>query len=74
MIVSPRSPSWPAIFALNVPVGIVTWWAARERLAADEPLAGRAAPDLGASALLAGAVAAMATGIVQAGEQGGVRG
>ena len=73
VIVSPRSP-WPAIFALNVPVGIVTWWAARERLAADEPLAGRAAPDLGASALLAGAVAAMATGIVQAGEQGGVRG
>ena len=65
--------SWPAIFALNVPVGVITWWTARERLAADEPLASRAAPDLGASVVLAGAVAAMAAGIVRAGEDVGGR-
>ncbi len=65
--------SWPAIFALNLPVGIVTWLAARKRLRADEPLAGRASPDLGGSAVLAVAVAAMAAGIVRAGEEVGGR-
>ncbi len=57
--------SWPWIFLINLPIGIVTWWLARSYFVESTSPETAARPDLLGIALLVAGVGALALGIVK---------
>jgi NTE family protein len=57
--------SWRLVFLINIPVGIVVWYLARNRLVESRAPGTRAAPDMVGAALLAASIGLLSLGIVQ---------
>lgn len=57
--------SWPWIFLINLPIGLVTWWLARSHFVESTSPESAARPDLPGIALLVAGVGALALGIVK---------
>jgi EmrB/QacA subfamily drug resistance transporter len=60
--------SWPAIFLINLPVGVVAWWLGRKHLTESMGSKGVARPDLPGSVLLMAGVGTICFGIVRSPE------
>jgi EmrB/QacA subfamily drug resistance transporter len=61
---------WRAVFFVNVPIGLLTWLLGRSVLPAPAGDSGKAHPDYGGAALLAGALALIVLAISQGGSWG----